>query len=122
MDGTPVETNVHTGDGWVTVKTVAVPANTEDALHADMLDGLKVLKTLPDLFDDGFDARCVLVFRDPVRALRVLVFNDHADIFRVYSTPSQTVFVAPFHVQPGLFQEIVDELVAPVSNIFLRCR
>ena len=98
---------------------IAVAAHAEDAFHADALDSLKVPEPLPDLLDDGLDARRVPVFREFARALRVLVLDDYAAVFRVDASAGQAVFVPALDGQSGFLDELVDERIAGMAHVFL---
>lgn len=98
---------------------IAVAAHAEDAFHADVLRGLKVPEPLPDLSDDGLDARRVLVLRDLARAFRVFVLDDHAAVFRIDASAGQAVFMPARDVQPGFRDELVDERIAGMAHVFL---
>jgi len=98
---------------------IAVAAHAEDAFHADALDSLKVPEPLPDLLDDGLDARRVPVFREFARALRVLVLDDDAAVLRVDPPAGQAVFVPALDVQLGFLDELVDERIARMAHVFL---
>jgi len=99
---------------------IAVTPDTEDALYANVFNGLKILEAFRDLFDDRFDARRVLVLRYLARALGVLVFDDHPAVLRVDAPARQAVFVAAFDGHPCFLDEFVDEFVDLMPDVLFR--
>ena len=94
----------------------AVAAHAEDALHADALFRLEVPEAFFELIDDSPRA-CALC--DSACAFRILVFDDHAAVFRVDASARQSVFVLSSDVQIRFVDELVDERVAGVPNVLL---
>ena len=99
---------------------VTVAPHAQDTFHTYMFFRLQVPEPLADLFDDSLYTRRVPALYNFAGPLWILVFNDHASIFRVNAPSSKAVFMPAFDGQTCFSDKLIDKPVALMTNVFLR--